>query len=603
MLLKLDIVDDGEEIVEIMKDNMSEYKKKEVYVFNGKSFEMTRARASLNALIFQVLPESFQSEDYLFMEEGSSKNLHNYEQLIADQLFDDGYNVDEVKEIIYDLKEQIITHVNMFNMHVNIDISMYDFIKMIRDDDRIKKIMCNDIFNQDMGAHQIQELKKQLCDEIEEYVLENEVDPFYTMLSAGAGMRRAQFYDITVGVGIRPYREQVYPYTIPESWLNGLKTKESFWVENDSARNALILQKLHITDTGTFNKRATMLAQPNYLHEDPSYMCDTINFVEEEVTKDNFYRFVGSYHMVGDEPKMITPHDTDLIGKVINYRQPLTCTCDDGICRYCVGDKLYFDNIEGFMGGQRNLGAVITKQKIAPRVQGYLSAKHNNSANLSPLKVHSKVDWTKIFDIAEVDKFRFREEVQWVEFEEPEKTGYIFPRYDRIFKSSKIHVKIKGEKTITFDTESYFYVDSENFDEESNRVIDINDIHLRVVNNPVSSGYHKINKIFNKSENAKVAVDDLKELMSEEKMVVPYLLVRNLVRDAKNLEERPDFANTVNPALTIVPMSTAIRNMKELGLKLSIGWFGDALADVRNYKDEKTKPTKFNILFRSRKTD
>lgn len=604
-MTKMDLIKDWEKIHESVKKNIKEHRKKNIYTINKNELEMTNARANLNALLLSVLPKEIKDKDSLFLKDGSSDNLHAYEQSIADRLFDEGYELDRVKEIIYELKRMIIKHTEMFNMEVNVDISMYDFIRMARVSDEMEEILTEETINKEMSAYEVIEEKHRQQEIIEKGIMDNKIDPFYTMLASGSGMRRPQFFDITTYIGIRPFRKEVYPYIIPESWINGLQHKESFWVENDSARNALILQKLHITKTGTFNKRVTMLNQPSYLNEDPDHMCDTINFTREKITKDNYERYIQTYYMEDGEPKLITRQNIkDLIGTEVDLRQPLTCTSDDGICRYCIGDQLYFDNIEGYKGGQRNLGAVVTKQKIAPKVQGYLSAKHNNTANMNTLKIkegdseeavyYHELD--HIFKLWKLDTMKFDREVANLEFLEPDLTR-------KKAMSSKIRVTfVDGETFVLEVQESYFYTTIENYNSKSNTVIDSSDLHMWITNNPVSSGYHALNKIFRKNDGkVKKAIDDLIGLMDDDKIVIPYLLIRNLIRDPDNNEKRPDFAGQENPPMAILSMSNAIKNLEELSLKMSIGWFKYMLSDVRNFRDETTIDTKFDVLFRSRK--
>lgn len=602
---KLDIIKDGNEIHEELKKNIDTYQEKAKYTIGDKEIKMTKARANLNALVMSVLPEEFHKKEYLFLEEGSESNMDDYEQMIADTLFDLDYDLDRIKEIIFDLKEMIMKHIEMFNMHVNVDISTYDFIRMARMDEEIEDIMTGDCFDESMSAYEVIDRKKELEDKIEKHVIENKIDPFYTMLASEAGMRRPQFFDIVIGIGIRPYRKEIYPYVIKDKWLNGLTSKENFWVENDSARNALILQKRHITKTGTFNKRVTMLNQPSYLNDDPDFMCDTIAFTEEKITEDNYERFIQTYHMVDDKPELITRDNIkDLIGETIALRQPLTCASEYGICRYCIGDQFYFDNLEGYKGGEKNIGSVITKQKIAPRVQGYLSAKHNNTANLDPVPIKSD-DWDKYFDIHCLDTLNFKNDLKGIYFD-----GEINIFRDKIEKdtikvsSNKMTLVFNNGKEKTFETEkgSYFYTFEEDFGEEEDEVLNEENVHVWITNSPVSTGYHTLRAIFIDNDGkTERAIKDLKDFMSNEKIVVPYLMIRNLIRDPDNLEERPDFSNKENPPMQIVTMQKAIKNMKELGLKLSIGWFSDMLSNTKNYRENKTKPTRFDILFKSRK--
>lgn len=604
----LDIVKDGEEIIRNLKLNINNYKQKEKFSLNKKELELTIARAGLNALVFDVLPKELRVEEFLFLKPGSSSNLTNYKQKIIDECFKLGRTVDETKDLIYVVQEKINEYTLIFNFRLSVDISLYDFIKMMKKSDRMREILSGNNFKKEMNAFEIMRKKEKLSKEIEDFILKEKIDPMYTFLTAEAAMRKPQFHDIVVGVGIRPNnKDSVYPFLINENWLNGLTNKDSFWAENDSARNALIIQKLDIRKTGTFNKRSTMLAQPNYLNSDPDYCCDTIHFVEEKIEDEkDFQRFIDLYHQFDGKPQLITEKDTHLIGKKILLRQPYTCNSDDGICHYCIGEKLYYDNLEGYHGGERNFGVAISKKKVAPKVQGHLSAKHNIVAKLfdkngKPLtRINGEKNWHDYFDLKYINKLVFKDEfkknIEQIKLIKIKDKGKRKARFRR-----KIEIKMKNDNTIEFQTNSVFYTEKSNIDYESGLVDDIEKIHIEIINNPVSSGYHELDKVFNKNNgNIQKAMKELKQLMKKEKAIVPYLLIRNIIRKEDQNEERPDYSKK-EPKEEILTMQTAIRNFKELGLKLNIGFFKSMLSDLRNY--EKTKPSKFDILFESRRKD
>lgn len=600
----LDIVKNGEEIVKELKMNIKNYRIKKEYELNGDKFIFTLARAALNSLIFEVLPKELQNKYFLFLLRGSSNDITDYKQNIIDKCFEIGMSMDETKDLVFDVQEQINEYTLIFNFRLSVDISLYDFIKMMKKSDRMREILNGNNFSKEMNAFEIMKKKEKLSAEVEEFVLKEKIDPFYTFLTAEAGLRKPQFHDIVVGVGIRPNNtDSIYPFLINENWLNGLSNKNSFWSENDSARNALIIQKLDIRDTGTFNKRSTMLAQPNYLNPDPDYCCDTIHFVEEKIQdKDDFERYIDLFHQVDDKPHLITEDDTHLIGKTILLRQPYTCNSEDGICHYCIGEKLYYDNLQGYNGGERNFGVAISKKKVAPKVQGHLSAKHNIVAKLfdkngNPLtKINGVKNWKEYFSIKYIDKIVFNDDldIKEVKLIRVKDKGKRKAKYRR-----KLEITLKDDNKLEFTTNSVFYTKKKNIDYDTGIVDDISDIHIEIINNPVSSGYHELDAIFNGNNgNIQKAMKELKYLMRKEKAIIPYLLIRNIIRKKGENEKRPDYSKE-NPKEEMLTMQTAIQNFKELGLKLNIGYFKSMLSDIRNYIN--TKPSKFDILFESRR--
>lgn len=60
-----------------------------------------------------------------------------------------------------------------------------------------------------------------------------------------------------------------------------------------------------------------------------------------KLNKHNFKGWIGGFHMVGGQPKILSKVDTDLIGKTVEMRVPQYCTQpEDNLCHICCGQKL-----------------------------------------------------------------------------------------------------------------------------------------------------------------------------------------------------------------------------------------------------------------------
>lgn len=60
-----------------------------------------------------------------------------------------------------------------------------------------------------------------------------------------------------------------------------------------------------------------------------------------KLNKHNFKGWIGGFHMVGGQPKILSKVDTDLIGKTVEMRVPQYCTQpEDNLCHVCCGQKL-----------------------------------------------------------------------------------------------------------------------------------------------------------------------------------------------------------------------------------------------------------------------
>ena len=130
------------------------------------------------------------------------------------------------------------------------------------------------------------------------------------------------------------------------------------------------------------------------LHKDPTYSCDTRNFIKVHIADKNvlkafdmrYYRFKED----GIDHYLDSDKDTDLIGQTLYFRSPMTCASfakGHGICYKCYGNLAYVNrNI--------NIGKIAAEEQSSRFTQRLLSAKHLLESSVI------KLDWVgPIFDL------------------------------------------------------------------------------------------------------------------------------------------------------------------------------------------------------------
>ena len=165
-------------------------------------------------------------------------------------------------------------------------------------------------------------------------------------------------------------------------------------IESSIGRQAQILSKNNVGSSGNFARLLGLNCMNTTLHKDPTYSCDTRNFIKVHIADKNvlkafdmrYYRFKED----GIDHYLDSDKDTDLIGQTLYFRSPMTCASfakGHGICYKCYGNLAYVNrNI--------NIGKIAAEEQSSRFTQRLLSAKHLLESSVI------KLDWVgPIFDL------------------------------------------------------------------------------------------------------------------------------------------------------------------------------------------------------------
>ena len=187
-----------------------------------------------------------------------------------------------------------------------------------------------------------------------------------------------QYKEVSVNIGTKPDGNGgVFPDPIKGNFITGgLKNVEEIIIESSIGRQAQILQKQNVGQSGAFARNLGLNNIDSKLYPDPNYVCDTKNF--EVITIENqdmldeldmrYYRWTEK----GFDYRIDKRKDKDLIDKTILLRSPITCASaarGEGICYKCYGDLAFINN-------DINIGQIASEQLSSIYTQILLSAKH-----------------------------------------------------------------------------------------------------------------------------------------------------------------------------------------------------------------------------------
>lgn len=209
---------------------------------------------------------------------------------------------------------------------------------------------------------------------------------------SGEGISPRQYKEFAVHIGSKPNGVGgVHPAIIDSSYLGGALNNTLYqYVDSSSSRVAQIQTKKNVGSSGNFARILGINNIDTILHPDPNYVCNTKHFMHITIKSKKVLSMLdGQWFRYNPEDidRLITYKRTDLIGKTIYLRSPMTCAsaaAGHGICYKCYGQLAYINNII-------KPGKFAAEQLSSELTQRQLSAKHLLET------IANKVNWNENF--------------------------------------------------------------------------------------------------------------------------------------------------------------------------------------------------------------
>lgn len=266
------------------------------------------------------------------------------------------------------------------------------FINPMRRDKEIRDLLHLSL--EDVSLTDAKKVAVDATNKLVEKIKKDKNNPLFDYFESGESVRHNQLREIVVSIAQKPNGHGgIYPVKIETSLMNGgVQDLIYFFIESSTGRTAQLMLENNVGDSGHLARLLGLNVMDTKLHPDPHYSCNTKNLVPKVINdQKDLNRFIGRYYRMeqwGVEKK-ITKNSTELIGKRILLRSPMTCASrtGDGVCYRCYGDLAYVNN-------DINIGRYASESISSKITQKMLSAKHLLEAKVKPF------EWS--YDISDI---------------------------------------------------------------------------------------------------------------------------------------------------------------------------------------------------------
>lgn len=331
--------------------------------------------------------------------------------LDASYIFDfEHFNIDEISAYIDDkilpnhkgdfasrnkTVDEICYHItaisNAFCLLMGMSISIYDIQEAEKRNPEMSEIIFGGIDPALQPVEVEEELNrrtKKLIAIFSEDKMMNSLKPLFL---SGKNLSNDQFKEMLVKIGLKSdINGNTIPVTIDANlMITGLNKPSYAYINSLSGRKALILTKTAISSPGAFGKKLNHLAtSASYLRSDYE-PCDSVHFVDYHIRDDLFLKTLNGryyYNERGELHILSYSRDKHLIGKIVPFKSPCTCSSDDGICCQCYGE-LFDINRDLF-----SCGSLSSTKLSEPLGQRVLSSKHSQVTDSNMISFNKDFD-------------------------------------------------------------------------------------------------------------------------------------------------------------------------------------------------------------------
>ena len=485
-----------------------------------------------------------------------------------------------------------------FNRIMGMSINTESFIELAKRNEQFKDF----IHTKPAPGAQPREIETMLHEREIPFVdlLKHEKNVLQPMLLSGVGIKIKQLVEFAMMGGLKPDLDgNTIPIPIDSNFLvGGLNSISNYYIDSQSGKKSIILNKTSMGLSGHFSTKVMMLASRYRLSQTVD-CCDSIRPIKFFVKNKDFLKRINNRYYYMDENmsemKCIDfKRDKDLIGKVIYLRDPSTCTAPDGICHKCYGDLYYTNKNKKF-----NAGAYAATQLTNPVQQKILSTKHLLTTNSVNLKFSEGFDR---FFILDANKIRINPDFEgklseWSIVIEKDDLYEIIEQEEADFNlyTDKFYIKNKRTKEsyeITeINTNQNFYINldiSSMFDTRNEDYVEVSldkieeDVYVAMIvieNNELTKPLKNLMRLLDRKDHYGCeTVDDLVnkicELVIESDIKIQLnhcsLILKGIVKDVEDVLQHPHFNEFLRKdSYQIMTVSSALMSNPSLTTSLA----------------------------------
>lgn len=224
-----------------------------------------------------------------------------------------------------------------------VSISLHNLIAFEKRCPEVGEIIRQDIPT-DLQLHEVEGILEERTNRLIKLIIEDEENDLRPLFLAGKNISAMQFREFMIHIGYKPdINGNTIPIFIQDNFLiTGLTSPSSMYINASGGRKALIMTKLAMGTPGYFTKKANSACTTAGILRQDEDMCDSHATIDYLIKSDLFLKMLNGryyYDAMGKMQYLNYNRDKHLIGKVVRFRSPITCSSDDGgtICKYCYG--------------------------------------------------------------------------------------------------------------------------------------------------------------------------------------------------------------------------------------------------------------------------
>lgn len=303
--------------------------------------------------------------------------------------------------IIDDTFYHITAISNAFSLLIGAGFSIYSIYQAEKRNPEMRELMMGMIDPELQPIEieaEIDRRTKRIIELLKYDVEDNDLKPLF--LSGKKNLSEKQVQEILIKIGLKADIDgNTIPMLIDTNFLvTGLNKPSYVYINNLSGRKSLILTKTMMGIPGAFSKKLNNASTSVSILRKDSEPCDTAVTVDYYIRDEEFLRLLNGrnyYDARGNLKRLNGDKDLHLIGKVIPFRSPATCSSEKGICHTCYG-HLSRINQDIF-----SIGALAATKESGPLGQSVLSSKHTQTTDSNEMKFSEGFD--QVFDLSSTE--------------------------------------------------------------------------------------------------------------------------------------------------------------------------------------------------------
>jgi hypothetical protein len=489
-----------------------------------------------------------------------------FSETIEESIEDDTVDIDDLKSIIAYSLEEFADLTFEINQSAGNSVNIYDMLKLSEKNKRVADLLAFKVDENQGYFETVDSIKTATRDLLEE--ISRDTNNCYRNLILAISV--GQFQQVFCNIGYKPeiISSAIYPHCVNTNLYQGMRNEMDYFVSAMGARKALITNALQVRRAGYTSRKLLLLVLNQKLSDVED--CGSEDYVMMQIeTKDSLKRLHGRFHYTKKGLKTLSKHGMEMIGKHIKLRSPATCHLGNGeICRTCYGQLHRVNPFHIGIAGVLNLTEQLT--------QMLLSSKH--LLQINPEKIELPPGLEEYFYIDKtslIAKRNFRVNVQNIQ-----KTG------DEEELSSNKIIVLDDDRQIEFDFEEgkeifLDLVQDKISTYRSDNILDIyedNEVfRINIENTELITPLKKIIKLLESEAllneySIHLLLPEFLSLLEKSNIrsssVTIELILRELIRDANNIQERPkNFADVEN--IKFLKLTNALVNHPSAAITLA----------------------------------